>query len=180
MFKQLTIKTRFYLFIAGLILAILLSYQFAIKNTFELFAENKAEWIKLDSIKQGSIQIQALKAKLEKMKSQIGSQTNIGLDMHQEILNSCSRYCSSNNLLIREYPDKEIIDLGNSRLEINRIVLNGSFRHALSLAYQCEKERKLGRIISVMFDKQKDIYAQKDRLLTTIYFQSIHSEQNKN
>jgi len=178
MFQQLTIRVRFYLFLVGILLAILLSYELAIKKTLVLSAENKAQSLQLDSVKQGAIQINQIKTKLEKLKGQIGSQTSSNVDVHQEILNTCSKFCSNNNLLVREYPDKELIEVGNSKLEINKIVLEGSFHKALQLVYQCEKDKRLGRVVSVQFDKQKDVYAQKERLLTSIYLQNMQASRS--
>lgn len=178
MFQQLTTKVRFYLFLVGILLGIILSYQLAIKKTVVLSAENKSQSLQLDSVKQGAIQINEIKAKLDKLRGQIGSQASSNMDVHQEILNTCSKFCAENNLLVREYPDKELIEIGSSKLEINKIVLEGSFHKALQLVFLCEKDKRLGRVVSVQFEKQKDVYAQKERLVTSIYLQNMQANSN--
>lgn len=177
MFQNLPIKTRFYLFIAAIFFALILSYQLAIKNTANLYFENSDLSTRLDSVKQGSAQIHTLKAKLDRIKNSMGASNSFDTDIHQEILNTCSRFCTENNLLIREYPDKELIALGNSQLEINKISIEGGFHKSLRLVHQCEQNKNMGRILSVQFEKQKDVYTQKERLLTTIFFQSILTEK---
>ncbi|MBN1462686.1 MAG: hypothetical protein JXQ69_09380 [Paludibacteraceae bacterium] len=178
MFQQLTIKVRFYIFLAGILLAILLSYQLAIKKTIVLSAENKEQTLQLDSIKQGAFQINQIKAKLNELRGQIGSQASSNMDVHQEILNTCSKFCAENNLLVREYPDKELIEVGSSKLEINKIIVEGSFHKSLQLVHLCENDKRLGRVVSVQFVKQKDVYAQKEKLLTSIYLQNMQTGSN--
>lgn len=176
MFHNLSIKTRFYIFIVGIFLVLIISYKLSIKATVMCFVENNKLSGQLDSVKQGSVQLNLLKAKLDKIKNCIGSTNNPNTDIHQEILNTCSKFCTENNLLIREYPEKEVLELGRSKSEINKITIDGSFNKALRLLYLCERTHSFGRMVAVQFEKQKDIYAQKERLFTTIYFQNIVSE----
>jgi hypothetical protein len=179
MLSQLSLKFKFYLLIAGLLIALLASYQFALKNTINLISENHRQSLQLDSAKEGADQLDVLKTKLNKLKAEIGTQ-NSSTDFHQEILNTCSKFCSSNGLLIREFPDKETVDIGNSKLEINKISIEGSFLKVLPLVYSCERNKSLGGIISVQFDEQKDLYSQKEHLITSIYFQNMINNQNNN
>jgi hypothetical protein len=173
---NLKASTRFFLFIAGIFFTFILSYKMAINNTITLISENKHLLEHLDSVKQGSAQLDMLKLKLDKIKNSIGTTSNPNTDIHQEILNTCSRFCIDNSLLIREYPEKETVEYGSSKSEINKITIDGSFCKALQLVYNCEKNKNLGRVVSVQFEKQKDLYAQKERLYTTVYFQNIVSE----
>ncbi|MBN2664642.1 MAG: hypothetical protein JXR68_13415 [Bacteroidales bacterium] len=175
MFKTITIKTKFYLFLVAIVLSVFFLYSFAIKNTINLFVENNNQEGLLLTAKNGVTEMEETMKKLHALNVQIGIQNNTQ-DVHQEILNTCSNYCDKNNLLVRAYPDKEIITIGQSNVEINKIIVEGLFKKSLQMLHMCEKDRRLGRVVSVKFEKYKDIYAKKERLLTSVYLQHIVTE----
>lgn len=176
MFKQFSIQQRFYLFLIAIVLICIIAYQMAIKNTVDLHAQNSDMALQLDSARIGASQINELKSKLDKYKLQNEGDTIASTDVHQEILNTCSKFCADNHLYIKEFPENEQIEMGSSSLEINRITVEGSFANAVRLVELCEKEKQLGQIVSVSYNKQKASYTQKEQLLTTIFFQHIISK----
>lgn len=119
--------------------------------------------------------ISQLEQKLADINGQIGSNISGNTDYQELLLEKVSRYCSKNRLVLKQLPQTHSYVHQDFKVETHKVVVEGSFHKLLKLIYAIENDFKLGKLVSVRFETEKDFVTKSISLTASIYFQNIKS-----
>ena len=88
-------------------------------------------------------------------------------------------FCAKNKLTLSEFPEANIIEDENNRLETLTISAQGTYIGLLKLLHFLEHQNQVGRISSVHYYSQFDHKNQITRLFAKIYIQNIRLKNDK-
>lgn len=151
----------------------------SIRKTFGLKSQCNDFEEQLISASDAPNKITQLENKLNSINKTIGTNITSDLDFQELLLEKVSNYCNDNKLILKELPQTHIYKNRDYNIETNMVVVEGSFIKLLKLVYMLEQEFKLGKVISVKFESEKDLITKKIRLSASIYFQNIKNNINE-
>jgi len=167
----MTSKQKNIALLVGFALALLFSYQFAIKKTIQAkkglndLLEEKSEFNKSQN------QISYLQSQNKYLDSILKSnQIAIDVSFQQVILNKVSNYVNNNNLKIVAFNAPHTFNNKQRSITTYELEVSGSFNQLLSFVNYFENQR-LGNIISIIFEKKKNYKSNKNYLTTKIFLE---------
>ena len=173
MWKNLSYKRKTKaVFWAG-VLMLLLSWQFAIKNTMVL--RDKVRSLEVSFLQEAITpeQISILKTRLQEAELLMGSTATGEKSQRQQLLDHLSAYCKSNKILLKSLPEIISKTQGEYQVETNVFTLEGPFIPLLKLQYDLEKKKSTGRLASSHYLVRTDPKTKKDILTATIYIHNL-------
>lgn len=177
MFQNLSHKKRFYYLVTGVILIILLGYNLALKKTFNLKSECVQIEKNIAELKDAPAQLVALKKKLNSIDRSVHLAFNKKQTIQDYLLEQIADYCSSNNILIREYPKPHQYNKDDYAIETSHIVLEGSYINLLKLLYHIEQKYRLGKVSSAKFYTVINENTKVLELILELYIQNINQNE---
>jgi hypothetical protein len=93
----------------------------------------------------------------------------------QSLLEQVSRYCTSNSLVLRDFPETVSYVQRGMNVETNVFTVEGPFVKLLSLVYLLEQQYRTGRVSSVLFQTREDRKTKRQYLTATLYIQHLKS-----
>lgn len=129
--------------------------------------------LRIQNALQASKNAEELKNKINATDKFLLSKKDTVLDSQQQVLETVSLFCNSNNTLLKEFPKTVFTKNGDYMLETHIFTVEGNYPQLLNLAYELEYKKKLGRIASLDFKTKTDLKTQRKNLLATIYLQTI-------
>lgn len=178
-FSRLSPKAQFYLTLISALLACLLAYNIAIKQTLnhkQAVEENKK---KLSIIKGASARILDLEDELRRLDAKTGI-NNANNDFRGRLLETVDRQCDSLNIVILNYPEPFNQTEQGYDILTYQFFFEGSFFDLQKLVYRMETQSKAGNIISVHYSIRRDFRKGVNRLNMKLYFQRILQQNNIN
>ncbi|HWY38184.1 MAG TPA: hypothetical protein VNY73_06465 [Bacteroidia bacterium] len=172
MFKNLNSGKKLKWLGAVILLALVLVYFLAIKETLHLAGDCRLKEQKLQQSKQLEQTVVLLRNEIKNLDRQIGSQPDTTRKVMDLLLDNITEYCNSNGCTIKEIPAAAQAVNNGYEIETYFITLEGSFKQLLSLAYLLEQKKKTGgHIASLLFQVTKNNNTKKQELLLTLYVQ---------
>jgi hypothetical protein len=165
MFKKFSNKHFFYLYTAGVLVALWLVFSIAIKPTLNLYKSVHEKMQVVKSISSAQQQIALLKKRQLTMDKSFGSYALPDSNSRERILQEISQYCDKRYIQFYYYPENHIFNKKSYTIETNQVILRGNFKELLELIYFLENINDFDKIISVNFyaelnrrTKQKELY----------------------
>lgn len=161
--------------IVGLVLLFILAYKFSFSKTIErrsqynLLVEQTGQKVASDKNshylrKQNSYYDSVL------VKHQIFSKTTF----HNKLLITLNEICKINALKLLKFEKPIVLEVNNSALqETYQFSVQGSYTDIISLIFELEQELKMGKLVSVSFEKKKNFKRSKELLECKIYLQKF-------
>jgi hypothetical protein len=172
-FKKLSYKRKNKYLLAGIILFMLISYQLALKKTFQLMHNVSEMETQAKAASDAPLKTEELKKQVKEIENIIGGSNMISENNQQLILGLVSSFCSKNNLVLQELPKTKSYNENNILVETNYLVVEGDFIKLLLLLNMLEHNKGAGRVSSSRFQSKKNLRTKKTELILTIYIQNI-------
>ena len=161
----------------GLLILFWMGYQFSFSNTFALkeqyTALKKEEKLfsnvaqKLVKLKQQNIYYDSI-LKSKKISSESSFQNNL--------LRTISSFADTTNIDIKAFKTPHVFKADNTIFNTFSFTVKGSYSKITQLIYQLEQDYKLGKIISIHFEKKKNYRRNVYFLECTVWLQQIEQE----
>jgi len=158
-------------------LLLFVAYQFSFSKTFELrkqYNSLKNEQKLFDNISQKLISLQQQNIyydsilKSKKISTESSFQNNL--------LQTITTFTDSTKLKIVAFNSPHMHQTESAIINTFSFSLNGSFSKNTNLIYLLEQQQKIGKIVSVNFEKKKNYRRNTNFLECTIYLQQIEEK----
>lgn len=174
MIEKLTHKHWFYIYAAGIFLAVIIVFQIAIKPTLDARRLYKEKKQLLESLSSAPQEIKALNDKLNLINHSLKSENKTIYDTRDDLLEEISNFCSINHLHVYSYPELHLYNNRSFVVESNRIVLKGTFKNLLKLIYYMETNVGFSRIASISYYTELNRKTKREELFLEMIFQNIN------
>ena len=170
--KRWTYRQKLRLLIPAYVLALLLCYLLAFRQTFREYAQYRRNRQTAVAGDPGASALAVLEEKKRTLGQidQLSASDTVVLD--RELLATLDSCCEVFHLSLKEYKPLPLPDTG-ARVWTRRLMVEGRFAGALQLVYVFEQKHPLCRIASVDFKKYKDNQDKKTRLSCILYVQNL-------
>ncbi len=173
----MSLKQKNSILFIGMILLFWIAYQFSFSNTFELknqYQDLKKERKlftnvpqKLTRLKQQNLFYDSI-LKSKKIVVESSFQNNL--------LKTITTFADSTNINVVTFNNPHIFKTDNAIVTTFSFKLKGSFSNITRLVYQLEQYYKLGKIISVHFEKKKNYKRNRHFLECTVLLQQVQQD----
>jgi hypothetical protein len=175
MLKNLSEKYKFYLLVAGLIILLVISYQVALKGTFQCIKNCRTLKEKAKTAAQMPQKVANLKKELNSLNGQYFDNIHSQNDAHEVILEKLSLLSSKYSTSVTGYPERHIFQTSFIQTETHTAILHGGFINLLHVLYQIEANERVGRIASVEYYTVIDYKTKITNLYSRIYIQNFRN-----
>ncbi len=93
----------------------------------------------------------------------------------ERLLENLTNFCRNNHLLVRAFPEAQVVAQNENSVVTNQIEIEGSFKDMVKLAYMLEAEERQGSISSLKFFVFKDRVAKRNVLKSLIVLRNLES-----
>lgn len=173
MIKNLTSKQWFYIYLAGILLALIIVFQVAISPTLGLRKSCKEKEFLLKSLSTAPQEIRLIAGKLNNIDKQLNKKSKSGYDTRDDLLEEISNYCVENRIKVFSYPELHIYNNKSFIVESNILVVKGSFKRLLNLIHHMESTVGYSRIASLKYYTELNRKTKREELFLEIIFQNI-------
>ncbi len=158
--------------LAGSAAMLFICYQFSIKQTISEYRKHKELTQTIaDALNTGNIS--DLKNEYQQVNRILNDYKLDTLNPARSLLGVISRYCSLNELSVKEYKPVGWNNVENISVFNRYIVVEGSFNECLKLVYELENNEKIGRLVSVNYKSYEDKKTGTVKLNCVIYVQNV-------
>ena len=175
MFKRLSFKQRVKLLPAGFLIALLLIYWIAVRDTFKIKQNCKALTEESRNAGDAPQQIVIIQSKLSEINTIAGKNSGNETD---PLLTFISNSKTAQINLV-DYQPVHTFQHQNYMVETRIAVFESSYVNLLKFLYHLEKDFKSGKLVSVKFQTETNLKTERKRLLMTLYIQSIRNEETE-
>ena len=144
------------LLIAGIILMLWISYQFAIKNTLQLRSQWKEQKEQLAELADSPRQLALLQAKNEGLSKQLQAFNLENGSLQNNLLKSLSQKAAEHQVKIIDYDAHHISEVDGYRLKTYMFNLEGRFTDILKTIASLENQSGLGAVTHLGFEKKTE------------------------
>lgn len=173
MWEKLTYKNRFWILCIAAFIALLISYNLAIKVTFETRKELKENEANYEQASKSPAQIQQTREQLEKLNARFYTAGEENSDFRDVLLDEVSRLADRYKVKVSSYPVEHLYATSSFLIETNEVVLQGNYKNLLKLLHHVENTEPLGKISAVEFYTEYDRKLKKDYLYLKMTFQNV-------
>lgn len=170
----MSLKQKNIALLIGIILLLWISYQFSFSKTLELKSQyNTLKYEqellsnvsqKLMSLNQQNVYYDSI-LKSKKISTERSFQNNL--------LQVITSFADTTNIKVVTFNNPHIYKADNAKILTHSFTLQGNFNQITQLIYLLEQELKLGKIISVDFQKKQDYKRRSEYLECTVLLQQI-------
>jgi hypothetical protein len=177
MFKQLSYRKRIKLFPVGFLIAFLLIYLLAIRETLKIKKECKELAGQTNAAKDAPRQMAQIQNKLNELNNIMGKgDKESDSDPLLEFVSSSN---SSGTSLV-DFQPLHVYQHQNYQVETRTAVFEGSYINLLKFLHAVEKGFKSGKVVSVKFQTETNLKTERKRLLMSLFIQSVKNETADN
>lgn len=173
MLDKLNFRQKNRLTLAAAILLIYMIYSMAIKKTVVQYNDYKESLIQMQKLQTAPAEISRIRSEIKQMESAMNMSTGSKVFNQEKLLEVISSFSQKNDLVIREFPEREVLNQNDLTIETALIKLEGRYTDMVKMIYLLEEEKKYGRIASAGFVSVRDPRTKKTTLNSTLYFQVI-------
>jgi hypothetical protein len=157
----------------GIGLLLILSYKLALSKTINAIEESKELKLKIALADSLQYKINELNNSIKQVEFIALDKKTGGSEINQNLLSEISKYCQQNDINLREFPESNIIANENYDVMTSHFKVEGRYIGLVKLVNLLEKDKSIGKIISVRFRSFIEIRTKKKILEGTIYVQNI-------
>ena len=175
--KNLSNKIKFYLVLAIAVLLLLLSFNLALKPTFNqanTLAETKQ---KIEKAKSAPEKIQVAEKQLQEMKEIVGSVENDYYVFQEQLLNTVVALSATHNVKIQQVKEPHVATINDYEVQTILINLKGGFSSITKVLDAFERKKNLGKISSVSYDLIQNKRLKVFILEASIYVQNFKKKR---
>lgn len=174
MFENLTYKQKF----VGLGITILILFLAANKRSFKItsnaYSQMKEMQMKLDYVKNNTVNSSELRNESIFLNSMLGSEKIISADeIQQKLLDFTTQFPS---LKVDELKEIHFYELNSFDIITNQLILEGKYSDLLTFIYALEKKFNHSVLVSVSFNKVFDYKTRKNKLKVEIILQKYEKK----
>lgn len=173
MAKKTSYKKKNQLLVVVAPLFLFLSYQLAIKKTWDVRESCAQLESELKDLAQAPEDMNRLEMELKKLESWIGQGQTDDQYLQTKVLKIVNDYCYREGITVKEFSEPEITQEENYSVETTTIIVNGPFVKILNLAYAFEQKFRLGKLVSLRFEVEKNQRDKVNELIGTLYVRNI-------
>lgn len=173
---QITYKHKYYLSIAGVILAAFLSYNLSFNKTISAIKDHYSLMEKMGKLQNAPQKIQKIEQQMKQMEHLLVD--NDSIDIEERLLEKATVFCQNNRITLMEFPKTKVSEYQNYMILTNEIVFEAPFKKSLQFIYNSEQNDRIGKIASVQLIKRKDVKTKQQHLYSHILFQNIKLKKN--
>ncbi|WP_411032362.1 hypothetical protein [Spongiimicrobium sp. 3-5] len=166
-------ETKNIVLLSGLILSLLLSYEFAVSPTLKLRREYHSLIQENLLYKNSPKQISVLLSQQKENDSMLQKMNLGSSSMENNLLRILNLQAEKRNIKIMDFNDPHIFDNNGSLVNTFDFTLQGDFTELLKTIYDIEQKNGLGEITNIHFKKQKDYRKNKELLISRILMRRI-------
>lgn len=163
--------------ILGLLLTIVLVYQFAIKNTFEyysLYNELKSKSNSIEKFNQQEFQLINKEKNLSNLLEKYNIGNNDNFNTQNYLLQHLNKQVNNLNLKIVSFDEPKTIEKDNKSITHFTFSISGNFNNTLKLINSIDNNPLIGNIIHTNTTKKMNFKANKEDIITTIFIEKIN------
>ena len=175
--NNLTNKVKFYLVLSLAVLLLFLSFNLALKPTFNQAKTLKNTKEKIEKAKTAPQKIQIAETQLAQMKEIVGSVENDYYVFQEQLLNTVVALSANNNVKIQQVKEPHVASINDYEVQTILINLKGGFNNITKLLDELERKRNLGKISSVSYDLIQNKRLKVFVLEATIYVQNFKKKE---
>ena len=179
MLKNISYRNKNKYLLIFIFSGLFLIYFFAIKKTITCAGECSYIENRLNSAPGISEKTAALLTKLKEFDKLMMIREDSSFTVQQELLGVVTKYCQTNQTILRDFPKSRIQKKNEFVIETNTFVLEGSFIKLLELVYLLEQKERIGKIASIDFKSAKDLRTKGMALSASIYLQKIKKSSHE-
>ncbi|MEO1030026.1 MAG: type 4a pilus biogenesis protein PilO [Bacteroidota bacterium] len=169
----MTQKTKNILLVAGFITVVIIAYNYAIANTFELKREFKTlqrEALVFDNL---PLQLSSLKQREHYYDSLLTTYQLGQGSMQNSMLSAINTFADTHQLKIVDFREPHNIEQNDLKINTYQFTLEGNYNAIIALIYQLEQHTKFGEIINLHFEKKKNYKSGKYYLQAKVLLKSF-------
>lgn len=167
-------QTKNKILLAAVVILLLVSYRFAIRNTLELREQYHQLTSQAVSVKDMPSQLALLKQK-EQYYDSVLAQMDLGdTSMQNNLLRALNQESSKNDLKIIDFNQPHIYKSETNSLSTYSFGLNGGYPNILKTIYTLEKNGKFGEVVHIDFEKKKNYRSNKSYLVAKVLLQQVN------
>jgi len=170
---NISYKKKVLYLLAGLLIFMIIGYQFSIKRTLQLRQEYKEYRKQINSISNAPQKIGKLRQRINNIESTINTSSVKGKNYQENILEACGSFCRRYELTLKEFPKTHIYTQDDYHIETNIVRIQGTFKGIVRLIYYLECEKQVGNLVSVRFKTHKDRRTERTYLISELFLQNI-------
>lgn len=160
--------------LTAIILVSIAAYVLAIKKTIETVADCNAMSRTLDSANLAPQHMQMLQHEIELFSKSIGDSHVSDMDFQIRLIQVIGKYCQQNSMAVQSFPNPHEFVKNNFELQTYRFTVRGNYSNHLQLLQMLEQKQIGAKIVSVLFEVQKNMQQKSETLAMTVYLQKIH------
>jgi len=170
----MTYKKKNIILLVGFILLLILSWNLAMVETFNL--KNQIQMVnkELRSAENAPLQIAQLNRELNQIQGNSKLLYSSVLQMREALLSELVQLTSKHRVNLKSFPEYFIQEKEDFELTTSPIILEGSFKNLLQLMDEFEKSNTSGKVSSALFRVEESRRSGKRTLYLTLYIQSIN------
>ena len=125
------------------------------------------------------VEIANYKAFLLRVNKALGAYEYDSIVNEEYLLAQVSDFCKTHDITLQSFPEHSSLSEKDFTIYTNVVLARGSYEGLNKLAYFVEKEKKIGRITSIEFEKKKNKETRKHFLQMKMYIQNIKFHRNE-
>lgn len=170
----MNLKQKNRLLLGGFILLLWICYKIPISQTLSV----KKEYHKLNNERQLFSNIPQKIENLYKENKYLDSilnkyQFSSEKTFQSNLLETITSFSKTNNLIVVSFNEPHIIEKNKTFVNTYLFTVRGTYNNSLRLIYELEQIKKLGKIVSVNFDRKKNYRTNRKYLETKILLQRV-------
>ncbi|HLN74520.1 MAG TPA: hypothetical protein VK205_14605 [Prolixibacteraceae bacterium] len=164
-------QNKLLMMMLGSVILLFLAWNMAIKKTIVAFKNVRELNNNITSIEQKSLHKNQLLDQIGQLNNVLGiGENKIQTEsIFEELVNICK---AIDNVRIVNFPDIHQMEANGYKITTIFASFEGSYADLLTLVYQLERNKKIGRLVSVDFKKSKDLKKGSEFLNLTILLQN--------
>jgi hypothetical protein len=167
-------QTKNRILLAAVVITLLVSYRFAIRNTFELREQYHQLSSQAVSVKDMPSRLALLKQK-ERYYDSVLTQMDLGdTSLQNNLLRVLNRESSKNDLKIIDFNQPHIYKTETNSLYTYSFGLNGGYPNILKTIHTLEQNGKFGEVVHIDFEKKKNYRSNKNYLEAKVLLQQVN------
>ncbi|MGB0176702.1 MAG: hypothetical protein ACPF9D_06030 [Owenweeksia sp.] len=171
-------QKKFYMLAGGLLLLLILSYQFSISRTVNEFRMYRDYQEKKEMIANLDGDLKSWSERNRQLDQQLGGQY-FTQGFQEGLLKEVGGFCNRNKLKLAEFSEPFEGEDGGYFVETIILTIEGDYKPLLRLMHHLETRFKGGRIASAEFVKQENFKTRREELFLKLYVQKIKKKEDE-
>ncbi|MFH0894966.1 MAG: hypothetical protein V2A54_11085 [Bacteroidota bacterium] len=180
MSKKYSNKRKVKMLLWGSAITLFIAILIPIRKTASMYSDYNSQKNKLESVAGAPRQIDSMTAELRQIEQLISNKDTSEKDVRQKLMEDAGDYCNQQRIVLQEYPHSVFIKKQDYLVETNIVTLEGPFSTLLNFVYLLETGNRIGKVVSVDFQRKVEPMTKKEKLFARIYVQNLRKDEKNN